>query len=219
MQRRGIRACCKTGVSCPSGAPAPLWLRWDYITSSEPLRWYATVLGMTPNLQVATALGQEGAAPVAGAWVTNDRANHRLALVSLPGLTADPDWKAHTRLQHVAFEYATLDELLSSYARLKGLGIEPVLAVDHGATTAFYYEDSDRNSVELLVDNFGGWDASSEYLRTAPTMQANSLGTPVDPGKMLEARRAGASVEEVHRRAYAGEYAPAVPPDPVRVLS
>src|SRR5690348_182650 len=81
--------------------------------------WYATVLGMTPNLRTATALGTDGGAPVAGAWVTNDRANHRVALVSLPGLTADPDRAAHTRLQHVAFEYTTIDDLLSAYDRLK----------------------------------------------------------------------------------------------------
>jgi catechol-2,3-dioxygenase len=32
--------------------------------------------------------------------------------------------------------------------------IEPVIPVDHGPTTSFYYEDPDRNSVELFVDNF-----------------------------------------------------------------
>ena len=29
---------------------------------------------------------------------------------------------------------------------------------------------------------------------------------PVDPEKMIEARKAGASVEEIHQRAYAGEW-------------
>ncbi len=185
----------------------------------EMADWYATVLGMTPNLRSTVALGPEGSGSVAGAWVTNDRANHRVALVSLPGLTADPDRQTHTRLQHVAFEYATLDDLLSTHARLKELGIEPVIAVDHGATTAFYYEDPDGNSVELLADNFGDWDKSSEFLRSAPTMRTNPLGTQVDPARMLAARRAGASVEEVHRRAYAGEFAPANPADPSRLLS
>jgi catechol-2,3-dioxygenase len=185
----------------------------------EMVDWYATVLGMTPNLRSTAALGPEGGASVAGVWVTNDRANHRIALVALAGLTADPDRGAHTRLQHVAFEYATLDDLLRTHARLKELGIEPVLAVDHGATTAFYYEDPDGNSIELLADNFEDWDKSSEYLRAAPNMATNPLGTPVDPSQMLAARRAGASVEEVHRRAYAREFAPAEPPEPFRVLS
>jgi catechol 2,3-dioxygenase len=185
----------------------------------EMVDWYATVLGTTTNHRSATALGPEGGVPVTGVWVTNDRANHRVAFVSLPGLTADPDRGEHTRLQHVAFEYATLDELLNTHSRLKELVIEPVLAVDHGATTAFYYEDPDGNSVELLADNFGDWDKSSEFLRTAPIMLTNPMGTQVDPARMLAARRAGASVEEVHRRAQAGEFAPAEPADPARLLS
>ena len=185
----------------------------------EMVDWYATVLGMTPNLRSETVLKPDGDASVAGVWVTNDRANHRVALVSLPGLTADPNRRTHTRLEHVAFEYARLDDLLSTHVRLKELGIEPVLAVDHGATTSFYYEDPDGNSVELFADNFGDWDESSEYLRSAQNMRTNPLGTPVDPTKMLATRRAGASVEEVHRRAYAGEFAPADQPDPRRLLS
>jgi catechol 2,3-dioxygenase len=51
----------------------------------------------------------------------------------------------------------TVDDILATYARLKGLGIEPVLTAHHRSSTAFYYEDPDRNSVELTVDNFGDW--------------------------------------------------------------
>ena len=39
----------------------------------------------------------------------------------------DPDKAHHQRLQHFAFEYRTLDDLLGTYARLKELGILPVL--------------------------------------------------------------------------------------------
>jgi hypothetical protein len=35
----------------------------------------------------------------------------------------------------------TVDDILATYARLKGLGIEPVLTAHHRASTAFYYED------------------------------------------------------------------------------
>ena len=100
---------------------------------------------------------------------------------------------------------------------LEGLGIEPVLTADHGATTGFYYEDPDRNSVELLADNFGDWKKSTEYLRTSTEFAANPMGAYVDPDAMIAARAAGASVEEVHRRAYAGEFPPSKPMDP-RVL-
>jgi hypothetical protein len=46
---------------------------------------------------------------------------------------------------------------------------------------------------------------------------ANPMGAYVDPDAMIAARADGASVEEVHRRAYAGEFPPSKPMDP-RVL-
>jgi catechol 2,3-dioxygenase len=73
-------------------------------------------------------------------------------------------------------------------------------------TTSFYYTDPDGNSVELQHDNFGDWEKSREWMRSSPQMVANPIGVPVDPEKMIEARKAGASVEEIHERAYAGEW-------------
>jgi catechol-2,3-dioxygenase len=137
--------------------------------------------------------------------------------VALPGLKDDPQRSQHHRLQHVAFELPTIDDLLATRTRLKSLGIEPVLTADHGASTSFYYDDPDRNSVELTVDNFGDWDKSSEYVRTSSEFAANPMGAYVDPDKMIAARAAGISVDELHRRAYAGEFPPSKPMDP-RVL-
>ena len=57
--------------------------------------------------------------------VSNDEVNHRIVFFEMPGLVVDPDKPRHARLQHVAFEYETLDDLLGTYARLKGLGILP----------------------------------------------------------------------------------------------
>jgi catechol 2,3-dioxygenase len=117
----------------------------------------------------------------------------------------------------VVFGYPTLDDLPDTYARLKGLHIEPLLAADHGPTISLYYADPDGNSVELLVDNCGNWDLSQEYMRTSPEFAARPMGTCVDPDHLLAARQAGASFAELHRRAYAGELAPAGPVDP-RIL-
>jgi catechol 2,3-dioxygenase len=179
--------------------------------------WYAKVLGMTPNHQSSAPTGSQTQPGLRAAWVTNDRANHGIAIMALPGLKDDPERSHHHRLQRVPFELPTIDDLLATYARLKGLGIEPVLTADHGASTAFYYDDPDRNSVELTVDNFGDWDKSSEYLRTSPEFAANPMGAYVDPEKMIAARIAGMSVDELHQRAYAGEFPPSKPMDP-RVL-
>src|SRR5258706_6156423 len=121
----------------------------------EMVDWYAKVLGMVTNYSTANdAWGSEAGMSVSVAFVSNDRANHRMAIISLPELKEDIDKQAHVKLQHVAFEYATIDDLLNSYARIKGLGIEPVLTTDHGPTIAFYYKDPDGTSVDLFVDAF-----------------------------------------------------------------
>jgi catechol-2,3-dioxygenase len=109
-------------------------------------------------------------------------------------------------VHHIAFEYATLDELLATFRRLKLTGIEPVRAADHGATTSFYYEDPDRNSIELLVDNFGDGRESSEFMRQSAEFATNPMGADVDPERMFAARAAGMSIAGIHQRAYAGEF-------------
>ena len=43
--------------------------------------------------------------------------------MELRGLVDDLERFHHRRLQHVAFEYPSVDDLLAAYARLKGLGI------------------------------------------------------------------------------------------------
>ena len=182
------------------------------------LDWYAKVVGMVTIRSTANPWGSEADMTMSAAFVSNDRANHRIALFATPELKEDTDKHAHTKLQHVAFEYATIDDLLNTYTRLKGLLIEPVLTVDHGPTISFYYEDPDGNSVELFFDNFGDWDKSREYMRTSPEFRKNAMGTFVDADKLVAARQAGMSLAELHRRAYAGEFPPARPMNP-RILT
>ena len=168
----------------------------------EMIDWYTTVVGMKSNYTFP-----------GGAWLTNDEANHRLALLTAPQLSDDPDKLMHTGIHHSAFEYATIDDLLNTYTRLKGLGIEPHACLDHGMTTSFYYVDPDGNSVELQVDNFGNWEQSTEWMRTSPQFDADPIGMPVNPDQMVAARKAGASFADLHRRAYAGEFKPDSPLD------
>lgn len=168
----------------------------------EMIDWYATVVSMKPTFQFP-----------GGAWLTNDAANHRLALLTSPQLSEDPDKLMHTGIHHSAFEYATIDDLLDTYMRLKALGIKPHACLDHGMTTSFYYVDPDGNSVELQVDNFGTWEESSEWMRTSPQFAADPIGMPIDPAQVVAARKAGASFAELHQRAYAGEFQPSGPLD------
>ncbi len=168
----------------------------------EMIKWYSTVLGMKPNYYFP-----------GGAWLTNDEANHRLALLVSPYLSEDSDKLMHTGFHHSAFEYPTMGELLGTYSRLKAQGIEPHASLDHGLTMSFYYADPDGNSVELQVDNFSSWQESSEWMRTSPQFASDPIGKPVDPEQMIAAYQAGASFAELHERAYSGEFKPSGPLD------
>jgi catechol 2,3-dioxygenase len=169
----------------------------------EMIDWYGTVVGTTASFQF----------PI-GAWLSNDGANHRIALISTPAIKDDPDQLTHAGMHHVAFEYASMEALLENYTRLKELGMLPHMSLDHGMTTSFYYIDPDGNSVELQCDNFASWAQSKEWMRTSPDFAKNPIGVQVDPDRMVEARAAGASPTELHRRAYAGEFDPGTPLNP-----
>lgn len=184
--------------------------------------WYRQVLGTRLIHQSENPTGADaGGFRVKAAWFSNDAANHRLAVIEIPGLEFDKDRSRHQRLQHIAFEYRSLDDLLGTYVRLKALGIVPVLSVNEGAQTAFYYDDPDRNSVELNVSNFGdhgdNW-SSIEHMQTSAEFARKPLGVDVDPDLLVAARKAGAGPWELHKRARKREFAPAEPYNPLVLL-
>lgn len=148
-----------------------------------------------------------------GAWLTNDAANHRIALLALPGLKEPVD-KGHTAgLHHTAFEYGDFDQWLDNYERLRDEGIVPFLNLDHGMTISSYYQDPEGNGVEIQVDAFGDWVRSKEFMWASEEFGQNPIGRHFDPEKMVAARRDGLSWEEIHRRAREGEYEPEVIPE------
>lgn len=148
-----------------------------------------------------------------GAWLTNDAANHRIALLALPDLKA-PEDKGHTAgLHHTAFEYATFDQWLDNYIRLRDEGIVPFLNLDHGMTMSMYYQDPEGNGVEIQVDGFGDWAAGKEWMWASQEFGDNPIGVYFDPERLVEARAAGLEFTEIHSRARAGEYEPAVKPE------
>jgi catechol 2,3-dioxygenase len=168
----------------------------------EMIDWYGLVVGTSVTHQFP-----------GGAWLTNDEANHRIALLAVPGLIDDPDKIAHTGLHHTAYEYPTMSDLLDNYVRLKAAGVVPHGCLDHGMTMSFYYPDPDGNSVELQCDEFGDWAKSKAFMNTSPAFEANPIGTPVDPDQVVAARDAGATPQEIHERAYGGEFVPDAPLD------
>jgi catechol 2,3-dioxygenase len=143
-----------------------------------------------------------------GAWLSNDEANHRIALLAFPNFVDDPDKDNRTGMHHSAFEYASFDELNSSYLRLKDAEITPALCLDHGMTLSYYYADPDGNNIELQVDNFGSWEKSKEWMQTSDEFKANPIGVFVDPDRIAADHADGLSFQEIHAKAMAGGYAP-----------
>jgi catechol 2,3-dioxygenase len=168
----------------------------------EMVEWYSVVLGARVNFRDAM-----------NAWTTNDAANHRIAFLSSPGLSDDVEKGRHNGMHHCAFEYATFADLMSSYARMRGLGIEPAFCLEHGLTISLYYRDPEGNFVELQSDNFGDWDKSSEWMRTSPEFAANPIGVFFDPAKVHEAHLGGTGFAELQAAIRAEKYLPATIPD------
>jgi len=169
----------------------------------EMIDWYAAVVGIKAVFQAPGI-----------AFLSNDGANHRISLAGGPQFRDNPQFRTYAGLHHLAFEYASIDDLLDSWQRLaEDYGYEPHVAVHHGMTLSFYYVDPDGNSVELQADIFGDWKKSKHWMSTSAEFRADPIGKFVVPAKMVAARAAGVKQKELLRRAYAGEYAPDVPYD------
>ena len=168
----------------------------------ELIDWYAAVVGAEVTFQDAT-----------GAWLTNDAANHRIALLAFPGFVDDPDKDTRTghAPQRLRVRRASRTSTRATCA-CASRASSPTLCIDHGMTLSYYYKDPDGNHVELQVDVFGDWAASSEWMRTSPDFHANPIGVFVEPAQIaarLPRRRRRSRT--IHARAMAGELSPAQP--------
>jgi len=144
--------------------------------------WYCTVLG-------ARVVHQDGAL----AFLTYDDEHHRIAIVGDPGLVAPSE--RGPGLEHMAFTYGHLDELLATYVRLRDLGIEPVFCVNHGMTVSMYYADPDGNQVELQIDRCSVEEAMA--FMASEAFAANPVGIAFDPEDLVARRADGEPVESV----------------------
>jgi catechol-2,3-dioxygenase len=130
-------------------------------------------------------------------FLTYDDEHHRLAVVNIPGLHA-PDQKSWG-LAHVAYTFRDVGELLSTYRRLKNVGIEPYRPIHHGPTLSMYYHDPDGNSVEFQVDCYRTKQEASAYFQTE-AFTKNPIGVNFDPETLVAAYEAGASEAELLRQ-------------------
>ncbi len=128
------------------------------------------------------------------AFETYDGEHHRVAFVDRKA-TEQPAPNA-CGVEHVAFTYASLGDLLGTYERLKGLGITPYWRINHGPTTSLYYRDPDCNQIELQIDNFASAAELEAFFRSG-AFEENPIGIEFDPDRLLERLRRGDPVSEL----------------------
>lgn len=152
----------------------------------EMLAWYRKVFHLKTSFE----------APVI-AFLTYDEEHHRIAFLNTEHLPS-PD-TMRTGIDHVAFTYANIRDLLGNYERLRGEGIGPFWCINHGMSTSMYYRDPDGNEIELQVDNFPSMDECKAWF-ASQAFAANPIGVQFDPEVLLAKMHAGAPDSELLRQ-------------------
>ena len=127
------------------------------------------------------------------AFLTYDEEHHRFAFANLSVL--DPEGAAtagrsDAGVDHVAYTYASLADLVDTYTRLKRQGIVPYWPIRHGPTLSFYYKDPDGNRIEFQVDCFATAEEANAYM-LSDEFASNPIGVRFDPEELVEQFRKG----------------------------
>lgn len=126
------------------------------------------------------------------AFMTYDDEHHRFAFANLDILKPDCESRGQRGdigVNHVAYTYANVADLMDTYARLKTAGIKPYWPVHHGTTLSLYYADPDGNRMEFQVD-CGTVNQATALMRT-PAFAENPVGVMYDPDELLSRSKAG----------------------------
>lgn len=125
------------------------------------------------------------------AFLTYDDEHHRFAFANLDVLK--PERSANggkeVGVNHLAYTYARVGDLLDTYARLKRAGIEPYWPLHHGTTLSLYYTDPDGNRLELQVDCCTPEEANN--LMATPEYAANPIGVMFDADDLMSCWQSG----------------------------
>lgn len=136
------------------------------------------------------------------AFLTYDDEHHRFALANLevlrPGST-EKDRLGQIGVGHVAYTYASLNDLLENYAQLKAQGIKPYWCVHHGMTVSMYYADPDGNQMEFQVECFDSNEEAYAFM-AGPHFAENPIGVEYDADDWLTRLRAGTPPSEFLNR-------------------
>ncbi|WP_144140875.1 VOC family protein [Paraburkholderia sp. BCC1884] len=132
-----------------------------------------------------------------------DDEHHRIGFIGATGMQPLPNGPSYV-MDHYAFTYRGLGELLGTYLRLRDLGIEPYWTINHGPTTSIYYKDPDGHRIELQVDNFD--ESECEQFFASGNYDENPIGVNFDPDEWIRRYSEGEPVKELTKR-------PTLPPD------
>ncbi|NRD88581.1 biphenyl 2,3-dioxygenase [Sphingopyxis sp. BSNA05] len=157
---------------------------------AEMLDWYATVFDAKVQYQNPAL-----------AFLTFDDEHHRFAFADLTVIRPEEEDRGNRGLvgvDHVAWEYDSLSDLLENYAQLKSVGIKPYWAVNHGMSASLYYTDPDGNQMELSVDCFPSKAEATAYFH-GEQIGNNPVGVEYDPEDWLAKLRDGAAESEILR--------------------
>ena len=146
------------------------------------IAWYGKVFGAEVRFQNEMA-----------AFMSFDYEHHRFVLWD-DGETGDKPDDARG-VDHIGFSCGQPSALADAYERLKGLGVEPTLCVNHHFTSSLYFRDPDGNEVEITCDNLPTKQDCAAFMATeemAQAMQPPLFGTEFDPEELLRLRKEGA---------------------------
>lgn len=136
------------------------------------------------------------------AFLSYDDEHHRIAIAQVPGV--GPRDPRASGLQHVAFTFDNLQDLMLAYRARKQYGILPSWSVNHGPTTSMYYRDPDGNAVETQVDNFDSSEEATAFM-TGPFFAQNPIGTDFEPEDLIKRLDSGEDEGSIKNRIEIGE--------------
>ncbi|KAH7091353.1 Glyoxalase/Bleomycin resistance protein/Dihydroxybiphenyl dioxygenase [Paraphoma chrysanthemicola] len=135
------------------------------------------------------------------AFLTYDDEHHRIAFAEVPGTQAK--LATSCGLEHIAFSFDSLSDLLLAYSQRKQKGILPIWSLNHGPTTSIYYRDPDGNQIETQVDNFENADDATAFM-SSKEFEENPIGTDFDPEDLIARLSKGESELSLKKRVEIG---------------
>ena len=139
------------------------------------------------------------------AFMSYDEEHHRIALIGVPDTA--PKNARTCGLEHIAFTFDSLSDLLLAYRQRKAVGIDPVWSINHGPTISIYYADVDGNMLETQVDSFSTAEEATAFMMSKEFSE-NPIGTDIDPEDLIRRLRSGEDEANIKKRVESGPRGP-----------